>query len=349
MPTATITTLDAIRYLLASIVLLGHAYGFFFHAHRDGPGSGLPPAQSIAVVGFFYLSGFLICYSALKAKGTRRASLERYLFDRSTRIYLTLLPCLLFVWIVDVLLTKQLLGWEFQYESNTSSGHLIKNLLLIPSMPFAGMRPIWSLMYEWWLYILFGAALFLRSRPIISSLLLLAALHYTLRVNARGEAGNIWLIWFYGACCAWLWHQRKLIDIPPVFLPAIALCTGAVSLSQYRTTGNAYDLIAGLFGSTCVFAILLWSRHWSGAGVPSQKFWARLAGFSFTLFLIHYSVLIFVRDGLGLVSWWGFAVGVLASNMSAYLIAAPTEMRLDAWRRLFAHLLRRPELAGRDQ
>jgi peptidoglycan/LPS O-acetylase OafA/YrhL len=57
--------LDATRYVLASVVVFGHGFGFFLN-YFDGFIPGIfPHPQSIAVVCFFYLSGYLIVGSQL--------------------------------------------------------------------------------------------------------------------------------------------------------------------------------------------------------------------------------------------------------------------------------------------
>ena len=52
-----------------------------------------------------------------------------------------------------------------------------------------------------------------------------------------------------------------------------------------------------------------------------------LADYSFTLFLTHYTVLLFLVYSEVADGWAAFIIGVMASNVVAILIALPTEMR----------------------
>ncbi len=308
----------------------------------------MPPPQSIAVVGFFFLSGFLIVTSTLRSKAKGETGLMQYLFDRATRIYITLVPCLLVAVLIDVVLTKQVFKAVSTYSNNTSPSHFLSNLLLKPSMPFGGMRPIGSLMYEWWIYIAFGGIFFFRRHWLLASILLVPALHYTLMSNAAGEAGHIWLIWAFGGLCAWAWNQLWLERVPHSIWIASVLACSVGSAALYHMTLNAYSLPAGILGSMALFALLAASRHWRVSFHPRlANAWKLLAGYSFSLFLIHYNILIFLKDVLRLTTWEAFFWGVLLSHALAYALAAGTELRLQRSRQWIVRFLRMPTSLSR--
>ncbi|WP_421527616.1 acyltransferase family protein [Pseudomonas brenneri] len=97
-----ITYFDCLRFLLAQTVVVGHGFGFFFNYWGGFFPSKAPYIQSIAVVGFFFVSGFLICRSALANIKYKDGNYARYYVDRLSRVYTTLVPCLIFVFLVDL-------------------------------------------------------------------------------------------------------------------------------------------------------------------------------------------------------------------------------------------------------
>lgn len=92
-----ITFFDFLRFSLAHIVLVGHGIGFFYGYWGGFFPNQVPYPQQIAVVGFFLVSGFLICRSVMANLKYKGADAARYFSDRFSRTYTTLIPSLLFV------------------------------------------------------------------------------------------------------------------------------------------------------------------------------------------------------------------------------------------------------------
>lgn len=326
--------LDIIRYLLSTIVVVGHSFGFFLGYFEGFFPAVFPHPQSIAVVCFFFLSGYLIVGSQLSRNLSGRAGLTAYLSDRFIRIYLTLIPSLVFVVVADWCL-KHLLKSDLDLlHYNTGADVFVKNLLLLPSMPYGTMRPIWSLMYEWWIYLLFGGLYFFRSDRILGGVLIAAGLYYTLFVNAPGEAGHLWIVWAFGGFCAWMQQSdgflKRLQSAPLLAIP----CLFIGSLWGYAHAKDAYNLVAGILLCASLFLVVLKVGRGSEFLLPFGP-WSRfLAGYSFTLFLTHYTVLIWTQQALRLDGWAGVLAGFILSNIVAALIAIPTELRLASVKRL---------------
>ncbi|WP_298623537.1 acyltransferase family protein [uncultured Legionella sp.] len=320
---------DLIRFALAFIVVIGHGFGFFWGYFDGFFPRVFPHPQSIAVIGFFYLSGYLIVGSVLKQKSRySNAGLGNYLFNRVLRIYLTLIPSIVFVIIVDFLFKNYTTLNLDLVTNNTNNTVLIKNIFLIPSMPYGTMRPIWSLMYEWWIYIFFGGIFFFKKNIILASLFILAGFYYTVFLNAQGEAGHIWIIWAVGGLCAYLQKYSIWNRVNPNihhFLILFFLMTSAVG---YFYTKDAVNLISGI-----LFALFLYVLcNYRGALLkylmkiknPIKK----LAGLSFTLFLTHYTVLTYIKEYFELQGIKGLIFGTVLSIYIAYFIACFTEYRL---------------------
>jgi peptidoglycan/LPS O-acetylase OafA/YrhL len=118
-----------------------------------------------AVIAFFVLSGFVIAYSAEQ----RNPTLRDYASARCARLYSVVLPVLL--------LAFALAGLAEQLGVRVGGGYqLHKPWLYIPfHLLFLGelwgfvetppwLLPYWSLNYEAWYYLLFGAVFYLRGR-----------------------------------------------------------------------------------------------------------------------------------------------------------------------------------------
>lgn len=322
------TLLDLSRYFLAAVVVIGHSFGFFLGYFDGFFPRVFPHPQSIAVVCFFYLSGFLIVGSQIRQSEKTENSLGKYLFDRAARVYLTLIPSLIFVAVVDLFIQKTSLANIELVTNHTSLSIFLDNLFLIPSMPYGTMRPIWSLMYEWWIYLLFGGLYYLKSNRVLAVLLILAGVYYTLMVNASGEAGHIWIIWALGGVCAYLQKKISWKDLNRHALDVLSLLLLISAGWFYFISKNAYNLPAGIFLALFLFIFTNKTSSFLQLLLPLRVLAKNLAGFSFTLFLTHYTVLTYTKECLKLDGWAGLTVGFLMSSLVAYLLALFTEYKL---------------------
>jgi hypothetical protein len=187
-------------------------------------------------------------------------------------------------------------------------------------------------MYEWWIYLLFGGLFFLRYSIVAGGMLSLAGLYCVSRLGLRSEAGHIWVIWALGGLLAYLHPRAMRLAIRPWTLVILAtvLILGAGWI--LATSLNAYDLMAGVLLSFALFTLTVWSSALSAGWLLTVAPWVkRLAAFSFTLFLTHYTVLVHTRafvDG-----WIGLVFSFLTANLVALAIASLTEFKLSALKR----------------
>lgn len=320
--------MDLIRYFLAAVVVIGHGFGFFLEYFDGFFPRVFPHPQSIAVVCFFYLSGFLIVGSQIRQSDRAESSLGKYLFDRTTRVYVTLVPSLVFVVLADFIF-QSFSSVNIELVINyTNLNIFISNALLIPSMPYGTMRPIWSLMYEWWIYLLFGGIYFFRSCWFPALLLVLAGAYYTLKVNAGGEAGHIWIIWVVGGVCAYLQRRISWGDLNQHWLGVLSFLLMVVAGWLYFISKSAFNLPAGIFLALSIFIFTSKDSGFLKLIRPLSTVAKNLAGFSFTLFLTHYTVLTYTKEYLKLDGWKGLIIGFLLSSLVAFLIAIFTEHKL---------------------
>ena len=189
--------LDCCRFLAAVLVVISHLgpYGVI----AEGPGNWWLKLGREAVVVFFVLSGFVIAYTTER----KNASLRDYCVARCTRIYSVALPVLLLGFAIAglLVLTGQAPFPDF-YQLGKPWLYLPLHLLFMGELwtisevpPLLG--PYWSLGYEVWYYVLFGAAFYLRGTRrlvVLGSLLLLVGpkLWLLLPVWCAGVAAYHW-------------------------------------------------------------------------------------------------------------------------------------------------------------
>lgn len=330
-----VTFFDFLRFGLAQVVLIGHGIGMFYNYWGGFFPERIPYLQQIAVVGFFFVSGFLICRSVMTNFKYKGGDATHYFVDRFARIYTTLIPSLLFVLVADLLFSCAYP--EAALLTYVSAKNFIYNLGLIPSMPLGTLRPIWSLMFEWWIYILFGGLVFFRKRWFLCLICIWMGAKYTFTVNAQGEAGHLEVIWFAGALGAfWFDRLTQRTEIARLSWPAFI---GAVAIYLY--TKNSYHLVAGLLMTLglVLLAARLNSDEEAVSQVKKQRY-AALAGFSFTLFMTHYTVLYWIQQALGSTTI-GFLSSILLANLLAFALAYCTERHHKTVAVLLLELVRR--------
>jgi peptidoglycan/LPS O-acetylase OafA/YrhL len=166
--------LDLVRILAACAVVMAH-FGYF-HIFDDYQIAHVADLGREAVIAFFVLSGFVIAYSAEQ----RNPTLGDYVRARGARLYSVVLPVLALAYGLAALATTLL-----QVPVN-GAYQLHKPWLYIPfHLLFLGelwsfvevppwLVPYWSLNYEAWYYVLFGAMHYLKGRRRLLGLAVLA-------------------------------------------------------------------------------------------------------------------------------------------------------------------------------
>jgi peptidoglycan/LPS O-acetylase OafA/YrhL len=158
--------LDLARIVAAVAVVLAH-FGYF-HIFDDAQIARLPDFGREAVIAFFILSGFVIAYSAAH----KNLTLGDYAAARAARLYSVVLPVLALSFGLALLVHH---GLQLPLAEGTAY-QLHKPWLYLPfHLAFLGdawafterppwLIPYWSLDYEAWYYVLFGAFHYVRGR-----------------------------------------------------------------------------------------------------------------------------------------------------------------------------------------
>lgn len=309
MDRTTSIYLDLIRFIAAATV-------FVVHANYDRFTGGIPffwRFQNLgndAVMVFFVLSGFVIAYVSEKKERTAK----EYMLSRFARLYSVVVPALLLTVICDYIGTrldpKIYDGWWFQADSPI--WRFLANLFFVNELWFSSIRPFsngpfWSLGYEFWYYVLFAAATYVRP-PHRYYLMLVLGLVIGPKILI------LFPIWLLG-----VWVYRKTSKSPvsektgwACFVSSIA---AYILFRQADVPQVLESITQALFGEEFFNERLGWSRHFlssyfigalvalhfigvSAISVRLEKIFRSLsrpinimAGYTFALYLFHYPLL----------------------------------------------------------
>ncbi len=160
------TYLDGLRLTAAMAVFISHAALPRISGHLL-PLTMLVEMADAAVMAFFVLSGFVISYAAV----ARDKGLADYEGARLARLWSVALPALAVTVVADAI-GRRFDPSVYAHLSEQAWGPLAQlatcavfaNELWFTSIrPFSN-GPYWSIGYEFWYYVLFGAAFYLRGR-----------------------------------------------------------------------------------------------------------------------------------------------------------------------------------------
>ncbi|MDR3792606.1 MAG: acyltransferase [Terracidiphilus sp.] len=323
--------MDLLRGVAALGVLLGHWRDAFFVDYQDAGSSSLLlrafyGASGLGhqwVIVFFVMSGFLVGGSVLRAQETGRWSWRVYLLTRLTRLYIVLLPALLLGGVLDWA-GMHVHGSESIYMGQSGMHALSSNVhssltmesfaanvafLQTISPPgtqgktfitFGSNGPLWSLSNEFWYYLAFPVLLILfksRRSLFIRSICMVALLLWGWFVGS--EIVLLGTTWLLGASLSLLpgprWRGRWT-GMLAMF--GTAVCCIEAMLQSRSHPGIVSDLLLGI-----VVAFLIWAILHCGSGPAPQTYKRiaqRSARSSYTTYLVHFPMLIFLKAVLHL-------------------------------------------------
>ncbi|MFD1096342.1 acyltransferase family protein [Salegentibacter chungangensis] len=335
--------LDLIRGVSSQAVLVGHAmiiFDVFEYFHY-------PKIQNIAVLIFFLLSGFLITYSTFRKDNY---SFRDYFIDRFSRIYTAFVPAIIFVLLCDSLnnyLNPDLYAYTSAFDITTLFG----NLLMLQDFPvfeifegfnvtsFGSARPFWTLAIEWWIYMFFGY-IFLASKNNNAFLwLILIKCSIVPLFNFIGGRGNgLTLYWIFGAAVYFSLKSWNISKHSKKNIISIAAFLVIVALLRLYVVKEEYDPIFALC-ITGIFGISIYAFQNRNFTKLAGQIIKLNADYSFTLYLIHYSILIFLFNTFNQTvnSYVLFFGAVVLSNLLSFMMAYYTELK---WTRKIKVLLK---------
>jgi peptidoglycan/LPS O-acetylase OafA/YrhL len=264
---------------------------------------------------FFVLSGFLIATTVVNAAASGRWSFRGYAVRRMTRLWVVLLPALLLTLILDRFAIAWLPGGHlyahapigesvlaFSAAQNDAPAVLVGNMAFLQEIvvpPFGSNSPLWSLAYEFWYYVAFPLLFFAATGPGgWFRRALLAALGLAVLVFAGKTIALYFSIWLLGAAVAFayrLWGST--LRSPAWLLPLGLLALLAVlAMAHYIRPEFLRDLAVGVAFTLFLVGVRFRPVDRSIAVYGAATAW--VAGAAYTVYLVHFPVLLFARAWL---------------------------------------------------
>ena len=377
--------LDALRGFAAFSVLLGHWRDAFFVDYSDLSHHNPLLAAAYFITGlgrqwvivFFVLSGYLVGGSVLRSVGNGRWSWTGYLTARFSRLYVVLIPALALGGAIDLAgmrladsgtLYSGLSGMQalkFDVHQTLTWYGLAGNALFLQTIylpgghgfyipTFGSNGPLWSLSNEFWYYLAFPLLVFMMAGAIPAWRRALLAL-----------ALAVWG-WFCGVGIVLLaipWLMGAPIGYLPPF-PAskrwarwLALAAALASLTLTLAWGKLSHLDFIDYGIGLAAALLIWiTLHCAKGDLPAWYVGLsrRAAHSSYTLYLVHMPLLIFLKAAFHLPRSvpGGHALLVALAVLAVILLYAQLvymcfEKNTDKVRGWFTPATRKPAIARR--
>ena len=302
-------SLDLVRFCAAMTVFLYH----FGYERISGNllWRMAGPYGHDAVVVFFVLSGLVMAY----VTGERENTPYKYFRARFARLYSVVIPMLLLVPVADAIgrhFNASLYdGWWFQ--SDHPALRFALSLGFLHEIWWTSTRyfsdgPYWSIAYEFWYYVAFGALCFLRgpTRWIACAAVMLVA---------GPKILLLFPVWLLGVVTWRLARGRKLPTTASISILAAcamiyavwihlgiyklgenfgASILGAIHISRDQIGWSALwldDYVLGILVAVAFVSLASLSDIAAKVLTPVQRPVRWLAGATFTVYLMHYPLM----------------------------------------------------------
>lgn len=385
---AFVSFLDMARWMAAGMVLFGHLRNPLFLGYGDVPAGDrtlfvkawffVTGWHAEAVIVFFVLSGFLVGGLACGKVVTGRFNAPDYAVDRVSRLFVAFLPALVLTVVLDYAGSQYFAGSGFwnhtqamiqskvnspPFETLATPATFFCNLGMLQNFycqPYGSNTPLWTISAEFWFYAVFGLVLFA-----------LLTRHKALRILGYCASAAIFIglgwkfppllgLWLIGLAAAYV-PQNPLLR-PGVAMAVFIAVLVVVRVKQDVTDSSELLRTTKNYLVALSFMWLLLSMRTSELKLLTRlgAFNRFLADFSYSLYLIHFPLMLFLLAALhatgnfaGIATGYspanpqGVAVyaGVVASiYICAYLFSLATERQTGKVRRaLKAKLTRKAD------
>lgn len=296
--------LDAIRFIAAFMVLLSHSRNTFFPAFGDLPSTQhniftmaitfLCRMGHEAVIIFFVLSGFLVGGRGFERIKCSSFNLKSYAIDRFSRIYPPLVMAIVFYFITCIIIPSNSFSWLVALGNLFNLQGIYCDSLI---------STFWSLSYEVWFYIVLGTlalAIMAKSNSVmyIGFCLFVASIS----VFVLGLSMHYLLIWLLGAVAYMIRPKTKNIYLMlgallGFFITCVLwqLSKDSRSIEITITLMNKKFLEILMSLMVCVFIqqVILFEPKSKLSAVIEKKF-GKMANFSYTLYLSHRIIFLWI-------------------------------------------------------
>jgi peptidoglycan/LPS O-acetylase OafA/YrhL len=305
-------SLDLIRGLAALFVMLGHLRSIFFIPFQELSEPGIfykvfyffTGYGHECVIIFFVLSGYFVSAAFIQKLSTDhlRNHCVKYGFNRLTRLWVVLLPALVFTLLIDNIglrltstpaIYQSQNYFQFIHPSNDRSlSTLLGNVfflqtILVPT--FGTNTPLWSLTNEFWYYLMFPIV-YLLFIPVLTltkkiiftiALISISAFLYLNNVSIL-EGFIIWIVGFAAYYFSEL-KKHRLLQTTAILLFIIILILIRAKPFSYQ------NFILG--AATGLLIMTIGTIPWPWL----RKLGVHLSQISYTLYLIHLPLIIFLK------------------------------------------------------
>src|SRR5260370_13098318 len=319
-----------------------------------------------AVIVFFVLSGFLISSTVIRSHVLGKWSWRDYAVNRATRLYVVLVARLLLGSFWD-----RMGSWLFAARGiyahslsdlgpavplkNLTFGTLLGNLLFLQTIlcqTFGSNGPLWSLANEFWYYVLFSVALgaglaWAGRRFRVAIPLTCFAVLIGIFVGWGIMIG--FLIWLAGCGLVFL-ISKVQVRARSVALGMLCFFSILAGISLAVARNRQWDPLLSDLELGFVFALFLFALLQFQVRENSSPFSAvahRFAGFSYSLYVLHFPFLLFFRSWLVPSERWqptpthllaATSVGA-ATLLFAWLVSLVTEAKTSVARKWVNRLI----------
>jgi peptidoglycan/LPS O-acetylase OafA/YrhL len=371
--------LDLIRAVAAWAVLWGHLRNMFFAdfqyvQHRNSFTNVIYFLTGFghqAVIVFFVLSGFLISSAILKRHASGTWSWRGYAIDRLSRLYTVLIPGLLSgllwdkagasIFVSTGVYAHPLEGFGPAIaQSRITVGTFVGNILFLQTIAcptFGSNGPLWSLANEFWYYVLFPlglAAGLAWANKVVGRAILLTILTICVAAFVKSAILAGFVVWMAGCILVIAYSRFRLSKLAWLILYllfsslALFVCLAAARARDSSVLGS--DLALGLAFTLFLFGILQLEFGTGSDYYPRSAH--RFAGFSYSLYVLHFPLLLFLKAWLAPSQKWQpdalhLFYGAILSTIAlsfAWLVSLFTENKTRSVRNWMDYLAQR---AGR--
>ncbi|MDO9454973.1 acyltransferase [Nocardioides sp.] len=318
--------IDAIRFLAALLVVLGHVRLTMFEDYptaSHGPlsqalyavtGMGAP-----AVLVFFALSGYWVGgFGVVNRVRAGRFDVRDYAIARLTRLWIVLLPALALTAVVDWVGRKAFSSSDLYQVPVPYTGieevpshalsTLAGNVVFVQEIhvkPFGYNYPLWSLSYEFWFYVIFAALALATSRQRGTTTRVVAVVVALLGCVVAGtDVLQLSLAWLFGVAAAVLapqarrWAARSSSTMGWSQLAAAGVTGIAMVVArQLDLQGAPVAVVVGLPA-----AVLLWTLTddlaWTGVKGRLLGVFEAGSRSSYSLYAIHMPIVVLLAAWL---------------------------------------------------
>lgn len=333
--------MDVMRVIAAWGVMLGHGVKFckvtIFRTQDY-----FPYIQNIGVVLLIMISGFFIAYSLDRKRKDPLYGYKDFLIDKACRIEIAFIPAMILVAIMDkVNMTLAPDAYKFYESYNVLT--FIGNIFQLQDIPKAGLfvtsfgtaRPFWTLAIEWWFYLLAGFVVLYfipkvkKKQVRLWQLALMTVIAIPAIVNLLGGRGNgLTFTWGLGILIYLLYDKCKHYNT--TLLAGLTLLSLIGTIYCGTQVKEAYCIQFVLCTAVTMFFAMAFGASVEKAGIlpKTRKVMQFFSSYTFSLYLVHYSVFCVMRHVIGGgTSWERLIACVLISNALAIPLSMIFERR----------------------